>query len=133
MHELAIAQTIMEHVLRQIEEHAYGQVQTVVLRIGELTDVVPEALQFGFEVSARETPLEETTLRIESIPIKCRCDSCAIEFIVSERFLFQCPECNCYSVTLLAGNELEIAYLEIDDDPTRTTTCNPPEQKARAK
>jgi len=115
MHELAIAQNIVDHVLTQIELHSYQRVETVALRIGDLTDIVPEALEFGFEVSTRETVLADTRLRIETVPIRCSCDECGTAFVVADRFLFQCPNCGSYSVTVLQGTELEIAFLEIDD------------------
>ncbi|MGD8605331.1 MAG: hydrogenase maturation nickel metallochaperone HypA, partial [Anaerolineales bacterium] len=65
MHELAIADSIFRTVLAEIDKNGYARVSAIGLRIGLLTDVVPEALTFGFEAIARGTSLEHTGLKIE--------------------------------------------------------------------
>ncbi|RME31043.1 MAG: hydrogenase maturation nickel metallochaperone HypA, partial [Candidatus Zixiibacteriota bacterium] len=49
MHELSIAVNIMEAVQQQLPAADQARLKAIGLRIGELTDVVPEALTFGFE------------------------------------------------------------------------------------
>ncbi|UCG61124.1 MAG: hydrogenase maturation nickel metallochaperone HypA [Candidatus Zixiibacteriota bacterium] len=48
MHELAIANSIMNTVLTEADKQNLKSIIAVGLRIGALTDVVPEALEFGF-------------------------------------------------------------------------------------
>jgi hydrogenase nickel incorporation protein HypA/HybF len=121
MHELGIASNIVEIVQKEIEKHRYGRVGTVALRIGEMTDIDHESLRFGFEVITRNTQLESTLLVIESVPITITCESCARESAV-ERYQFVCPSCQSRQVKLTHGTELDIAYLEIDDQSAPAIT-----------
>jgi len=113
MHELAIAETIYRTVREAMDHEGYRTVHRVGLRIGALTDVVPESLNFGFDAITRGTRLESTRLEIESVPIRGQCNGCGEEFAV-ERFEFVCPRCGGRDNRLAQGDELEIAYLEVD-------------------
>jgi hydrogenase nickel incorporation protein HypA/HybF len=115
MHELSIAQSIIDTVRRTADENGYLLVVEIGLRIGALTDIVPDALRFGFEIAVKATPLESTRLVIETIPIGASCRSCGRDFVV-EQFLFVCPACGGSNLTTKSGDELEIAYIEVDDD-----------------
>ena len=117
LHELAIADSIIETVLAEISERNYATVIAIGLRIGELTDVVPEALEFGFEAITAGTSLEKTKLVIEKTPITGSCRSCSKTFAIHD-FAFVCPECGATGVDIVKGNELDIAYIEVSDDTT---------------
>jgi hydrogenase nickel incorporation protein HypA/HybF len=114
MHELSIAQTIYEYAVEKMDEYPGCVVRRIGLQIGRLSDVVPEALQFGFDAIKQDTSLAATDLSIETIPAKGKCRSCHKEFVV-EDFKFICPECESTQVDVLAGQELYISYLELDD------------------
>lgn len=114
MHELGIAQSIVETVLAKMREDGYTSVSEIGLRIGVLTDIVPDALEFGFEASVRDTPLVQTRLLIERVPVKGRCRSCGNEFTV-EQFQFICPRCDSREIEMTQGDELEIAYIEVQE------------------
>lgn len=114
MHELAIANSIMNTVLTEADKQNLKSIIAVGLRIGALTDVVPEALEFGFGALTAGTKLEGTRLKIESVPVAGLCNECHRKFEV-EGFIFVCPECGSYDVTVEQGQELDIAYIEVDD------------------
>ena len=114
MHELSIAQSIVETVLREMEQRNLNEVRAIGLRIGALSGVMVEALQFSYDVIVKETPLERTRLEIEQVPVRARCNACGNEFQVDEPF-FLCPACNSGDVDVLSGQELDIAYLEVDE------------------
>lgn len=114
MHELGIADSIIQAVLHKMQESGYARVDVVALRIGALTDIVPDALEFGFEVLTRDTPLAETRLQIETVPVHGKCDDCGRDFEVNE-FVFICPNCEGRAIEMSSGDELEIAYIEVDD------------------
>lgn len=92
MHELAIANSIVETVLREVERQQLPPVIKIAVRIGALSDVVPEALQFNFEAITKTTVLERATLEIEQVPLEGECKSCGREFGV-EKYVFVCPVC----------------------------------------
>lgn len=114
MHELRIAQNIIESVLAEMSRRGLRSVRGVGLRIGELTDIVPESLEFGFDVLISSTALAGAQLEIERVPIRGQCRDCGSEFTV-EDMQFLCPACGANRVKLLQGQELDICYLEVDE------------------
>ncbi len=115
MHELGIATNIVEIVEHEMKSRGYRQVSVIALKIGAMTDVDHEALRFGFEVITKESPLAGARLEIESVPIKIKCETCGKTSEV-EQFHFACQTCGSSKVTLLQGTELDIAYLEIEEE-----------------
>lgn len=121
MHELSIANSIVETVLQEIENKQLPPVQRIVVRVGVLSGVVPEALQFGFEAITRETPLENTRLVLEIIPIQGQCQACGRDFEVEE-LVFACPYCHSGKIKVINGEELDIAYLEVEENVAAAQT-----------
>lgn len=113
MHELSIMQYTLNEALEQARQAGASRVHEIRLRIGALSGVVPEALQFAFEALAGGTPAEGARLTIENVPARFWCDTCGREFAAPEMFA-ECPECHHPSRTLRAGRELELASLEVD-------------------
>ena len=114
MHELSIASQVIETVITTVDQKQLGHVKAVVLKIGLLTDVVPDSLAFGFDALKSETILKDTELIINTITIKGKCGSCESNFEVKE-YNFCCPKCESFEVTITEGKELDIEYLEVDD------------------
>ena len=114
MHELAIAESIVDIVIKaKVDQHLDG-IRAVGVRIGALTDVVPEALEFGFEAIIKDTDLEGCDLKIERIPPRGDCLTCERQIEV-EDFIFICPHCGSRDLNITQGQELEIAFIEVDD------------------
>ncbi len=114
MHELSIASSIVKTVLEEVKNRNLKTVTLVSMRIGALTDVVPDSLQFGFEAITKDTILAKTDLHIETISVKGCCNNCQHNFEVFE-FVFICPNCESNDIKMSHGNELEIAYIEAED------------------
>ncbi|MEW6051837.1 MAG: hydrogenase maturation nickel metallochaperone HypA [Candidatus Zixiibacteriota bacterium] len=114
MHELAVADNIVNAVLAEMQRRGLSSVATVAVRVGALTDIVPDALEFGFEILTRETALAATKLKIDRIPCQGRCRDCGKDFEVQE-CVFVCPHCQSCDIQMTRGNELDIAYIEVDD------------------
>ena len=110
MHELSITQSVVE-ICRQ--NSAGRRVSEVVLEIGALSGVVPEAVEFCFAACARGTLLEGATLTIDRIPGQGRCGGCGAVFPVSAYF-DPCPHCGGYGVAITAGEELRVKELEVE-------------------
>jgi hydrogenase nickel incorporation protein HypA/HybF len=111
MHELSIAQAIVEVALR----HARGrQVHRVEVKIGHLRQVVPSALGFAFELLADGTLLQGAELAIEDVPARGRCRACGTETTMSA-FPLQCAGCGGLDQEILAGEELLVDALECEE------------------
>ncbi|MBC8185808.1 hydrogenase maturation nickel metallochaperone HypA [candidate division KSB1 bacterium] len=111
MHELSIIENIVEIVLAELPKHNIKKVESISLRIGEMRQVVPEALHFGFECVSQNTPVEGAELIIENVPIKGHCFHCNNEFIL-KNWLENCPSCKNNCVEIISGKELEIKEFE---------------------
>jgi len=58
MHEMSIAQNILEIVESALSENPGSRLKKVVVKAGELVAVVPESLQFCYQAITAGTPLE---------------------------------------------------------------------------
>jgi hydrogenase nickel incorporation protein HypA/HybF len=108
MHELAIAESVVSSVLERTGDRP---VSVVRLRVGGLAGVVPEALDFCFELAAAGTPLDGAALEIVEERGRAHCRSCAADFDLVDAILL----CGCGSadVELLSGRELSVTSVEV--------------------
>ena len=114
MHELAIAQSIVEAVEAKAVECDAARVKSVRLKIGEASGIVADSLTFSFEMLAAENPaLRGAHLLIDSVPHRARCRHCHTEFAVIN-YVAQCPTCQEWSDEVVSGTELQIVEMEIE-------------------
>src|SRR5664279_753035 len=114
MHELGIASSILESVEKESQRHPGARISKVGVKIGELAGVDVDALQFGFECLVKETEWEKLVLQVEWIPRVQRCPKCQNEFRMVD-YDPQCPKCGEFATQCISGEELEIAYMEVDE------------------
>jgi hydrogenase nickel incorporation protein HypA/HybF len=113
MHELTLAESIVNTVKKAIQDRQEAKVLLVRVKIGELSEIVPDSLQFGFESLILDTPLAGAKLEIEKVPIIGKCVNCSHEFTVEE-FMFICPQCFSSDINMIQGDELEISNIEVE-------------------
>lgn len=108
MHELGITQEVVAIVSARVQA---AKVRRVVLEIGKLTAVLPDAVRFCFEVCCEGTTLEGATLEIIETPGKARCKRCQAELNLDQPYGL----CACGNSDLewLAGEELRIKEVEL--------------------
>jgi hydrogenase nickel incorporation protein HypA/HybF len=111
LHETAIAENIIDIVTSELSKHGLTKVQSIKLRIGEMSHVMPDALIFGFEVMSKGTPLEGAKLIIESVVTRGLCKKCGTEFIIKD-MLDVCPKCEYPYFEIISGKELEITEFD---------------------
>lgn len=108
MHELGITQEIIAIA----SEHARGaKVTRLVIEIGKLSAVLPDAVRFAFEVCREGTVLEQAELEIIETTGRARCRKCGAEVILEQPF----GRCTCGNTDLewLSGEELRIKEMEV--------------------
>ncbi len=114
MHELSIAQSIVDTVETRAIECQATQVKSVRIRVGEANAIVADSLTFCFEMLTSLDPiLTGAQLLIDFVPHRAHCASCNSEFPV-RNFIAQCPTCTAWSNTIVSGNEFQILDMEID-------------------
>lgn len=110
MHELSIVAGVVDIC----EQHADGRrVQAVVLEIGSLSGVVPEALEFCFAAGTSGTLLEGARLEIERVAATGYCDACG-ELSAIESFVDACPRCGGFPLEIRSGQEMRVKELEVE-------------------
>ena len=112
MHELAITQSVVDMV---VERTAGRQVSLVRLEVGGLSGVVPDAMEFCYELLISGTPLEGSTLVIDQTRGAAHCRSCGRDFALSDLILL-CP-CGSADVDVVAGRELKVLSVELVAEP----------------
>ncbi|GAB6050468.1 hydrogenase maturation nickel metallochaperone HypA [Hydrogenophilus islandicus] len=113
MHEMALA----ESVVRLAEESALAEgaarIRSVILEIGALSCVAPEALQFCFDAVCRGTLAEGAELRIERVEGAAYCWDCQKQVAIADR-TDSCPHCGGYRLQPTAGTEMRVLAIEIE-------------------
>ena len=115
MHELAIAQSILEQVQMVATREGFERVETIHLRIGAMRAVVPECLELGFAAISQGTPLEGTRVEIEEVPIRIVCRDCGADGEPTAGLAWVCPSCGSFSVEMLTGRELVLESIDVED------------------
>lgn len=110
MHEMSITQGIIDIC----EQHAGGRrVLSLDVEIGELSSVVPEAVEFCFEACSSGTLLEGARINIIRVPGRGHCEDCGADSPVSALFE-PCRNCGGYRVSILSGEEMRVREIEVE-------------------
>lgn len=114
MHELSIAQSILEIVQQNLPQEDLHSVKSVKVQVGELCGVVPDSLEFCFSAIAAETSLYQARLEIERIPFTVYCPTCR-RTAASALGVALCPQCGSAETNVLSGTELRVLEIELED------------------
>jgi hydrogenase nickel incorporation protein HypA/HybF len=112
MHEIGIMDSILQMAKKKTTSAGATRIHHLKLRIGELSGVATEALQFAFAALRQNTLAADGTLEIEVVSAVCRCSDCDIEFAFRS-LNYYCPRCHKASIFLARGKELELTSIEI--------------------
>ena len=117
MHEMAIAASLIDIVKEEMAKHGASKLLMVRVCYGKLTNVVPDALAFAFEVQTKETPLDGAELELKELPITVTCGECSTEFSTegTDLFYMPCPSCeNLLGHAVITGKDLYLDHLEAE-------------------
>jgi hydrogenase nickel incorporation protein HypA/HybF len=115
MHELSIISSVVETVMESLEAYPGARVVEVRLRVGALSAVIEDSLQFCFGIATDGTPLEKARLVVTVVPVVMHCEACGVDVELEGVQSFRCPKCDAPCFDLRQGRELEIESFEIDD------------------
>ncbi len=108
MHELALCQAIVDTVTRHADGH---QAQRVEVRIGHFRQVVPDSLQFSWELLTSGTELDGCRLVIDHVPAVVVCQRCTNATRLDLPILV-CGSCESTDVALVSGEEFLVASID---------------------
>ncbi len=140
MHEISVAQGILERALAAADEHGADRIDEMTLEIGRVTHVNLDQLVFCLEAIVEDTPAAEATIRTETIEPVATCD-CGFRDTPDELGLatgfapdIRCPNCGSRA-ELVEGRECRLSSIEVperaDAEKTGETAAreeNRPEQ-----
>ncbi len=115
MHELSLMQSTLDIVFAEAQRLSARRIHGLRMRIGALSGVVPESLEFAFEALTEGTLAQGARLEIERVPARCFCARCAREFEPPPHS-FACPVCGRASAELRRGREMEVLSIEVEPD-----------------
>jgi len=113
MHEMSIAQSLIDILREEMTRHGATVLKSVRLRIGQLSAVVPESLSFCFEVITSDTDMEGAKLLMDVIPLEATCLECHKEFHIKD-YSFSCPHCSSPNIETTSGHDLSIVEMEVE-------------------
>lgn len=115
MHELAIAEALIEQADEIRRAHGARRVTVIRLRVGPLSGVVPALLESAFPLAAAGTPLEGATLDCIDTPIRVHCQTCDAETEARLNALI-CGACGDWHTRVISGDALILERLELETD-----------------
>ena len=115
MHELGIAQNILQIVQQSVPEKSAADVRGIRIRVGQLSGIVADSLDFCFRALVSQTDMQRAGLEIENVPIISECKNCQHRFQM-EDLGFSCPSCKSTNLRLISGRELEVVEIELADE-----------------
>jgi hydrogenase nickel incorporation protein HypA/HybF len=130
MHELSIAQEILDIVKQSISDANPSSVKSVKISIGKLSNVLVDSLTFCYEAITSDTPLKDSQLEILEIPVKINCKECGKESEI-EPPIFACPNCGKYRIKIISGTELQIDEIELFDEMVTFSTFQNKEKEGK--
>jgi hydrogenase nickel incorporation protein HypA/HybF len=117
MHELSVATAVLNTAVK----HADGRrVSVVSLRVGRMRQVIPHSLSFYWDIVARDSLCQGAELRLDEVETELRCRDCDRRWS-PQIPAFRCPSCGSADVEVAAGEELEVDYIEVEEQETACT------------
>ena len=113
MHELAVAQALVEQVDAVIDQHNATAASLIRVRIGPLAGVVPELLASAFPLAAAGSRMEHAALEFTHAPIQVRCQTCGLDTEAAMNRLI-CGACGDWHTQVISGDELLLESVELE-------------------
>jgi hydrogenase nickel incorporation protein HypA/HybF len=126
MHEMSVTQAMLDMAL----EHAKGhRITDIHLRVGRMSGIVPESVEFYFEYLSRDTLAEGATLHFETVPLEMTCLDCGRRADLGNwtdeqpraimiQALARGCECGSNNLRVTGGTGFDMVSLEVDIVPT---------------
>jgi hydrogenase nickel incorporation protein HypA/HybF len=115
MHELSIAQSIVDIIRENVPASDLPRVRSIHVRVGTMAGVVAESLSFCFEAVVADAGLSGAHLAIETVPLTARCRSCGQTGEI-EPYLFRCGSCEGTDLVVVTGREMTVSEVELEEE-----------------
>ena len=113
MHEMSLAESVLQIIEDAAREHGYARVKAVWLEIGQLACVEHDSLRFCFDVVMRDSIAHEARLEIIEKVGQGRCKKCLVEMSMAELYE-ACPVCGSFEMQITGGDQMRVQELEVE-------------------
>lgn len=112
MHELAVAQALIEQVGIVARQENADQILVIHVGIGPLSGVEAQLLEQAFPLAAAGSIAAAAGLVVEQLPVRVRCRQCGrVSDVLPGRLV--CGNCGDWHTTLVSGDELQLTRVEL--------------------
>lgn len=112
MHEMALAESMLEIVEATARKEGASRVTNVRLEIGALSHVAADALRFCFDVVTRGSLAEGATLDIDDVAGEAWCMPCG-GTVPLVRLGDPCPNCGSFQLAVTQGEDMRVKDIAI--------------------
>ncbi len=113
MHEMTLAESVLQIVEDAARREGLRRVRAVWLEIGQLSSVEPEAMRFCFDAVARDSVAAGARLEIVTTAGAAWCIECS-ERVALAKLGAACPGCGGYQLRVTEGAEMRVKELEAE-------------------
>ena len=114
MHEMSLAQSIVEIVENTAQQNQAPSVVSVKLIVGELAGVEMHALMQGLKIASQGTVMQDAKIEIERPEGTAWCLKCQKTVPIHRRGE-PCPEGGSYQLSVNGGDDFRVSELELGD------------------
>ncbi|MFX0113852.1 MAG: hydrogenase maturation nickel metallochaperone HypA [Candidatus Hodarchaeota archaeon] len=123
MHELSLADSIINTALDVAKEHGANSIKQVTIEIGSFALVQLDQLKFCIDIIAEKTIAAQAHFKILQKAGEISCLECGFNGKVKEAeeytfgmSLFACPRCSSLSTQILSGREVIVRSVDLSID-----------------
>lgn len=113
MHEMSLAESVLQIIEEQAARHAFARVKTIRLEIGRLSGVEVKAMRFAMDAIARGTLADGARLEIIETAGQGLCPNCLLTVPMEARF-DSCSHCGSYGLQPTAGTAMRVRELDVE-------------------
>jgi len=121
VHEVSLCQQLAAAVNRAT---AGRRVDRVYVTVGELRQVVPDAMTRAWTFVVRGTALDGTHLELHQVPAVVTCDDCGQDTRLGRQLGFDCPACGSSRTHTRSGEEFVLTAVDVHDAPEQEGTLD---------
>jgi hydrogenase nickel incorporation protein HypA/HybF len=112
MHESSVTDAMLALALEKAGEAGAKKITRINLILGELSGIVPECVQFYFNMISRATIAKGAKIDLDLRPTRIRCRKCGHEYNPVDRD-WTCPKCQELNTEIISGREFHLGSIEV--------------------
>lgn len=113
MHELPVAESILDIALRHAQQAGAQRITAVQLVIGDLSSFIDESIQFYWDMISQDTLAQGAQLRFRRVPARVECRDCGRQFSPGKT-ITPCPHCASARLRVVEGDQLLVEAIEVE-------------------